>query len=151
VNGRVPLYTDKTWRGYTPGNPQIDPGWVTPEDHPAVRAAVEAFRSVATPMIQEGKWAGEAGTLRAQPRVNRWIFSTDGVGFPVQRDKTPFTLPGSKRWVEMGAYWHPAMFGIGPGIEQNTHKIGECVDDREIQVAVAVMARFPSVFAGMKG
>ena len=149
VNVRVPLYNDRTWRGYTPGNPQIYPGWVTPEDHPAIRAAVEAYQCVATPLVTMTGGGGgtSAGCLRAQARVNRWIFSTDGVGFPVQRDKTPFNLPPSKRWVEMGAYWHPAMFGVGPGIEQNTHKIGECVDDREIQTAMAVLARFPSAFA----
>jgi acetylornithine deacetylase/succinyl-diaminopimelate desuccinylase-like protein len=39
------------------------------------------------------------------------------------------------------------MFGLGPGIEQNTHKIGECVDLRELQHAIAFLARFPSVFA----
>jgi acetylornithine deacetylase/succinyl-diaminopimelate desuccinylase-like protein len=50
--------------------------------------------------------------------------------------------------VVSGAYKHPAMFGIGPGIEQNTHKIGECVDLRELQHSIAFLARFPSVFAG---
>jgi hypothetical protein len=39
------------------------------------------------------------------------------------------------------------MFGIGAGIEQNTHRIGECVDERELEHAIAVLARFPSVFA----
>ena len=42
---------------------------------------------------------------------------------------------------------HPAMFGIGAGIEQNTHRVGECVDLRELQHAIAVLARFPSAFA----
>ena len=37
---------------------------------------------------------------------------------------------------------------IGSGIEQNTHKIGECVDLRELQHSIAFLARFPSVFAG---
>ena len=40
------------------------------------------------------------------------------------------------------------MFGLGAGIEQNTHKIGETVDLREVQHAVAFLARFPSVFVG---
>ena len=43
------------------------------------------------------------------------------------------------------------MFGIGPGIEQNTHKIGECVDLRELQHAIAFTARFPSVFVETAG
>jgi acetylornithine deacetylase/succinyl-diaminopimelate desuccinylase-like protein len=53
----------------------------------------------------------------------------------------------SKRWVEAGEFRHPAMFGCGPGIEQNTHKIGEVVDLRELQHAVSVIARFPSAYA----
>jgi acetylornithine deacetylase/succinyl-diaminopimelate desuccinylase-like protein len=55
-------------------------------------------------------------------------------------------VPARKAWVTSGAVKHPAMFGIGPGIEQNTHKVGECVDLRELQHAIAVLARFPSVF-----
>ena len=50
-----------------------------------------------------------------------------------------------------GAVKHPAMLGIGPGIEQNTHKIGECVDLREVVDAVALLARFPSAFVAMAG
>ncbi len=46
---------------------------------------------------------------------------------------------------------HPAMLGIGPGIEQNTHKIGECVDLREVVHAAAVLARFPSAFVALSG
>lgn len=128
VDVRAPLYTDPTWRGYRLDNPQIYPGWVTPEDHPAVTAAVDAFRRV---------------TAR-DPRVARWIFSTDGVGFPTKT----FTPPPSKRWIRDGAYTYPPILGIGPGIEQNTHKIGECVDSREFVPVVAFLARFPSRFAG---
>ncbi|MGZ7032180.1 MAG: peptidase dimerization domain-containing protein [Thermoanaerobaculia bacterium] len=128
VDVRAPLYNDPTWRGYRLNNAQIYPGWVTPEDHPVVPAAVDAFRRV---------------TLR-DPRVARWIFSTDGVGFPTK----DFTPPASKRWVRDGAYTYPPMLGIGPGIEQNTHKIGECVDSREFPPVVAFLARFPSRFAG---
>ncbi|HET8798903.1 MAG TPA: peptidase dimerization domain-containing protein, partial [Thermoanaerobaculia bacterium] len=105
VDVRAPLYTDPTWRGYRLNNPQIYPGWVTPEEHPAVVAAVDTFR----------------GVTHREPRVARWIFSTDGVGFPTRT----FTPPASKRWIRDGAYTYPPMLGIGPGIEQNTHKIGE--------------------------
>jgi hypothetical protein len=38
------------------------------------------------------------------------------------------------------------MIGIGPGIEQNAHTIGECVNLREMVAAVVLMARFPSAF-----
>jgi acetylornithine deacetylase/succinyl-diaminopimelate desuccinylase-like protein len=39
------------------------------------------------------------------------------------------------------------MFGFGAGYEQNTHKIGECVDARELRLAIAFLARFPGAFA----
>ncbi|MGZ5443645.1 MAG: peptidase dimerization domain-containing protein [Thermoanaerobaculia bacterium] len=124
VDVRAPIYTDATWRGYRLNNPQIYPGWITPEDHPVVTAGVDTFRRVTS----------------RDPRLARWIFSTDGVGFPTKS----FTPPASKRWIRDGAYAWPPMLGIGPGIEQNTHKIGECVDSREFVPVVAFLARFPS-------
>jgi acetylornithine deacetylase/succinyl-diaminopimelate desuccinylase-like protein len=127
VDVRAPLYTDPTWRGYRLDNPQVYPGWVTPEEHPAILAAADAFARVA------GRDA----------RVARWIFSTDGVGFPTRT----FEPPASKQWVVDGDYRYPAMFGIGPGYEQNTHKIGECVDSREFDTVIAFLAAFPRVFA----
>jgi len=142
----VPTYSDPTWTGYVLGNPQIYMGWVTPEEHPAVQAAVATYRAVVTPNV--GPTPGTAGSLRKEPRVDRWIFSTDGVGFPVPVQSTKIAEPARKQWVVAGAYKHPAMFGFGAGIEQNTHKIGECVDLREIQHGVAFLARYPSLFAG---
>ena len=148
VDVRVPTYDQPTWKGYTPGNPQIYPGWETPEAHPAIQAAVESYHRVVTPHVGPGADQGK-GSLRSQPRVDRWIFSTDGVGFPVRPGA--LDIPEQKQWVDGGAVRHPPMFGIGPGIEQNTHKIGEVVDLRELQQAIAFMARFPAVFAGTAG
>lgn len=142
VEVRVPVYRDPTWKGAVPGNPQVYPGWVTPEDHPAILSASDAYRRVATAMIPE---EGTGGSLRRQPRVGRWTFSTDGVGVPVPSDHR-LDVPPSKRWVTSGPFQHPAMFGIGPGIEQNTHKIGESVDSRELAPVIAVLARFPSLY-----
>jgi putative selenium metabolism hydrolase len=124
VEVRAPRYTDPTWRGYRLNNEQIYPGWVTPEDHPAIVAAVDTYRRV----------------TGREPRVARWIFSTDGVGFPTRT----YTPPASKRWIRDGAYTYPPMLGLGPGIEQNTHKIGECMDSREFPPVIAFLARFPS-------
>jgi putative selenium metabolism hydrolase len=146
VDVSVPVYDQPTWKGYVLNNPQIYLGWVTPEEHPAIQAAVSTYQGVVTPHVS-GK-RGEGGTIPAEPRVERWIFSTDGVGFPVPKDDTKIPVGAAKQWVVSGAYKHPAMFGIGPGIEQNTHKIGECVDLRELQHSIAFLARFPSVFAG---
>jgi hypothetical protein len=120
---------------------------MTPEDHPAIRAAVHAYRGVVTPYVVEPSTGATGGALRREPRVDRWVFSTDGVGFPIPVDDDRIEVPESKRWVTAGGVKHPAMFGIGAGIEQNTHRIGECVDERELEHAIAVIARFPSVFA----
>jgi putative selenium metabolism hydrolase len=140
----VPTYSDPSWKGFKLDNPQIYLGWVTPAEHPAIEAAVSTYRGVVSPHV-DGK-IGTGGVLTKEPRVDRWVFSTDGVGFPVPKATS---IPGSagKRWVEGEVYKHPAMFGFGCGIEQNTHKIGECLDERELQHCAAFLARFPSVFA----
>lgn len=145
VDVRVPIYDQLTWTGHSPGNPQVYPGWATPEDHPAIQTAEEAYRRVVSPAIDTDSEAG-GGALRREPRVSRWVFSTDGVGVPVATGDEALQVPPAKQWVEAGAFRHPAMFGFGPGHEENTHKIGECVDSREIPLVVALYARFPSLY-----
>ena len=81
-----------------------------------------------------------------QDGVDRWIFSTDGVGFPIPDDDSAIDVPVDKHWISQGGFKHPAMFGFGAGIEQNTHKVGECVDSRELRLAIAFLARFPSAY-----
>jgi acetylornithine deacetylase/succinyl-diaminopimelate desuccinylase-like protein len=151
VEVTIPRYVQKTWRGYVADNPQFYRGWLTPEDHPAIRAAVAAYRGVVTPHVNEPAGGATAGMLRKEPRVDRWIFSTDGVGFPVPVSDKAIPVSERKRWVVSGDVKHPAMFGVGPGLEQNTHRIGECVDLRELQHAIAVLARFPSAFVAQCG
>ncbi|HEY5662697.1 MAG TPA: peptidase dimerization domain-containing protein [Ilumatobacter sp.] len=142
----VPTYDRPTITGWVPGNEQIYPGWVTPADHPAIVAAVDAYRRVVSPAVDEPAGGATAGARRREPRVDRWVFSTDGVGFPMPVDQRAVAVPASKRWVTSGLMTHPAMFGVGAGIEQNTHRIGEYVDARELEHAIAVLARFPSLF-----
>jgi putative selenium metabolism hydrolase len=144
VEVSIPTYTEASWKGYVLNNPQVYLGWVTPEEHPAVKAAVESYRKVITPHV-DGK-IGTGGVITKEPRVDRWVFSTDGVGFPVPKDAA---IPGAakKNWVVNEVYKHPAMIGFGCGIEQNTHKIGECLDERELQHCAAFLARFPTVYA----
>ena len=142
----VPVYEQPTWRGYLPGNPQIYMGWATPEDHPALDTAVDVYQAVVKPNLGSSD-LDQPGTLQQNPRVDRWIFSTDGVGFPIPEGDTSIPVDSSKNWVHAGGFKHPAMFGFGPGIEQNTHKIGECVDQRELRHAISFLARFPSAFA----
>lgn len=141
VEVNVPTYDEPTWCGYKLGNPQIYRGWLTPAEHPVIEAAVAAYRGVVTPHVERD---GTRGALRKEPRVDRWIFSTDGVGFPIPVDDAAIAVPARKGWVVSGNVKHPAIFGIGAGVEQNTHKIGECVDLRELVHAIAVIARFPS-------
>ena len=149
VDVSVPRYRERTWHGYLADNPQIYRGWLTPEEHPAIQAVVAAYRGVVSPHVSEPAGGASAGMLRREPRVDRWIFSTDGVGFPVPVGDPAIQVPAEKRWLVSGSRRHPAMFGIGAGHEQNTHKIGEFVDLRELQHAIAVIARFPELFASM--
>jgi len=146
VEVSIPTYTEASWKGFVLNNPQVYVGWVTPEEHPAVQAAVASYKKVISPNV-DGK-VGTGGVITKEPRVDRWVFSTDGVGYPMAMD---YSVPGSKdkKWVENGIYKHPAMIGFGTGIEQNTHKIGECLDERELQHAAAFLARFPTVYAAM--
>ncbi len=143
VHVRVPVYSQPTWKGYRPDNPQIYPGWVTPEDHPAIGAAVDSYRHVVSPNVEAGT---DGGSMKREPRVSRWVFSTDGVGVPVSTSGSGLQIPESKNWVVSGSFAHPAMFGIGPGIEQNTHKIGEYVDGRELAPVIAFLARYPAAY-----
>jgi acetylornithine deacetylase/succinyl-diaminopimelate desuccinylase-like protein len=151
VEVAVPRYALATWRGYPADNPQLYRGWLTPEDHPAIRAALAAYRGVVTPHVVEPPGGARGGALRREPRVDRWIFSTDGVGFPVPASDDSIPVAEAKRWVVSGDVKHPAMLGVGPGLEQNTHRIGECVDLRELRHAIALLARFPSAFAATAG
>ena len=149
VDVRVPVYEDVTWRGYAPGNEQIYLGWATPADHDAIETAASVYESVVAPNVEASPH--DDGGMRTEARIDRWIFSTDGVGFPVPVDDTSIAVPETKGWVEAGEFTHPAMFGFGPGIEQNTHKIGECVDQRELRLSIAFLARFPSAYAQRTG
>ncbi len=145
VDIRVPTYDGVTWRGYEPGNEQIYMGWATPAEHDAIQTAAAVYEGVVAPNVIASP--DEDGGMRADARVDRWIFSTDGVGFPIPTDDTTIEVPASKAWIEAGDFKHPAMFGFGAGIEQNTHKIGECVDRRELRLAIAFLARFPGAYA----
>ena len=148
VDVGVPPYREKTWRGYLADNPQIYRGWLTPEDHPAIRAAVAAYRGVVTPHVVEPHGGAQAGALRRGAARRPLDLLDRRRRLSRSRSATARSrCRKAKRWVVSGDVKHPAMFGIGAGIEQNTHRVGECVDLRELQHAIAVLARFPSAFA----
>jgi putative selenium metabolism hydrolase len=149
VEVAVPTYDQPTWRGYVPGNPQIYMGWMTPADHFAIETAVAAYRAVVTPNVEEAH--EQKGSLRREPRVDRWVFSTDGVGWPVPVKDHGIKIAEGKKWVVAGDFTHPAMFGFGTGLEQNTHKIGEALDTRELQHAIAFIARYAGLLGATAG
>ncbi len=149
VDVTVPTYDQPTWNGFVLGNPQIYMGWVTPEEHPAVRAAVVAYRGVVTPHVRGGRTAGRAPQGAARGPLDLLDRRRRVPGAEGRRRRS--RSPNGNRWVVSGAVKHPAMIGIGPGIEQNAHTIGECVDMREMVDAVALMARFPSAFVAAAG
>ena len=144
ITVRAPLYSDPSWKGFALNNNQIYNAWITPEEHPCIRAAVSDYKAVVTPHVVESKGL----MVPKEPRVSRWIFSTDGVGFVVPSGS--LKVPASKNWIDDKVMAHPPMFGIGAGYEQNTHKIGECVDLRELVHAIAFIARFPSMLRDTK-
>ena len=144
VNVRIPKYTEKSWRGVPANNSQVYMGWVTKPNDPVVLAAVEAYKRTVTPNVEDVPNPGP-DNLRKQPRVQRWIFSTDGVGYPMRSGEFPFSIEG-KNWTEAGEYVHPPMFGIGAGYEHHCHKLGEYVHKDHMWCPIAVIARFPSLF-----
>ena len=133
---------------------------MTRMDHEPRSTAPEAHAPTTTPAFTLGdlfdavlrhRWlvllcALATAVLLGELYFRFWYDTTDGVGVPVPREGSGIDVPESKRWIAAGVFHHPAMFGIGPGIEHNTHKIGECVDTREIAPVIAFYARFPSVY-----
>ncbi|KAJ3423756.1 peptidase m20 domain-containing protein [Anaeramoeba flamelloides] len=147
VKVRIPKYTEKTWKGYQCNNDQTYMSWVTPTEHIALKSAVDTYKKVVTPFIEKKTNQTVGESIPEEPRVDRWIFSTDGVGVPVPENYLGFDVPERKNWIHNGGFKWPAMFGFGAGCEQFAHKIGEYVDLRELKFAISMLARFPSRFA----
>lgn len=144
VNISIPFYDHESWTGVKADNPQDYMGWVTPMTDPVVQSAYEAYKRCVTPHIPDNEPL-DNDHLRKEPRVERWIFSTDGVGYPIKKKDARFSLD-NKNWIEVGEYVHPPMFGIGAGYEHHCHKLGEYLHKDHIWAPIAVMARFPSLF-----
>jgi putative selenium metabolism hydrolase len=64
----VPLYDRPAYTGKVSPTEKFYPAWVTPEDHPAVKAGCTAFREL----------------FGSEPRVDKWTFSTNGVAIAGQ-------------------------------------------------------------------
>jgi putative selenium metabolism hydrolase len=141
----IPVYSDPTHTGYIPGNEAVYMCWVTPEDHNAITTAVSTYKQTITPYVR-ADLEETAGRIRKNPRVDKWIFSTDGVGYPVPIGK--LKVPEHKKWiVDNGSgFTYPAMIGIGAGLEHHCHKVGEYIDSRDLMHVLSFMGRFPSKY-----
>ncbi len=98
VDVTVPTYDRPTWNGFVLGNPQIYMGWVTPEEHPAVRAAVAAYRGVVTPHVAPGESGGRSARSRAWTAgSSRPTASGSRSGRTTRRSRCRRGSPGSSR------------------------------------------------------
>jgi putative selenium metabolism hydrolase len=102
----VPSYT-----GLTYPMEKYYPTWVLEESHPLVEAAVAAY----------------AGLHGKPPVVDKWTFSTNGVG-------------------SMGIMGVPTI-GFGPGEEEVAHSVTERVPIRHLVEAAQFYAAFPLTYA----
>jgi putative selenium metabolism hydrolase len=98
---RVPSYTGKNY-----GMQSYFPTWVLDENHPVLEKAVTSYENL----------------FASPPKVDKWTFSTNGVGI-------------------MGLYGIPT-FGFGPGNEIYAHAPNECIPIDHLTKAVAFYAEF---------
>ena len=91
------------------------PTWVLDESHPLARASVAAFESL---------W-------HKPPVVDKWTFSTNGVG-------------------SMGLMGVPTI-GFGPGEEEVAHSVTERVPIRHLVEAAQFYAAFPLAYVATVG
>ena len=148
VEVTIPPYREKTWRGYLADNPQVYRGWLTPEEHPAIRAAVEAYRAVVTPHVAEPAGGASAGALRQRAARRPLDLLDRRRGLPRPREghrRSP--CPRRSAGSSPATSSTRPCSGSAPASSRTPTASGECVDLRELQHAIAVLARFPSAFA----
>jgi putative selenium metabolism hydrolase len=91
------------------------PTWVLEEAHPLAQAAIATYETL---------W-------KKAPIVDKWTFSTNGVG-------------------SMGLMGVPTV-GFGPGEEDVAHSVAERVPIRDLVEAAEFYAAFPLIFSGRHG
>lgn len=106
----VPEYRIPSYTGVEYGMQSYFPTWVLEEDNPILQTAVSSYRSL----------------FGGQPVVDKWTFSTNGVGI-------------------MGMYGIPT-FGFGPGNEIYAHAPNECIPVEHLTRASAFYAQFVLAF-----
>jgi putative selenium metabolism hydrolase len=109
---RVSMYTyDRpSWTGLVYPTDCYFPTWVLPEDHTLCHAGVAAYRKL----------------FGAEPRVDKWTFSTNGVSI-------------------MGMFGIPVL-GFGPGKENQAHAPNEITWKADLVRCAAFYAGLPQVY-----
>jgi putative selenium metabolism hydrolase len=103
-------YRVKSWTGLEYGMEKYYPTWTLEAGHPLVRAGADTYRTL----------------FDAEPAVDKWVFSTNGVG-------------------SMGVMKVPTI-GFGPGEEDVAHTARERVPIAHLVTATQFYAAFPLVF-----
>lgn len=106
----VPEYTVPSYTGLNYGMQSYFPTWVLDETHAVLKSAVKSYVNL----------------FGAQPKVDKWTFSTNGVGI-------------------MGMFGIPT-FGFGPGDEAQAHAPNERIPVDHLHKAVAFYAEFARNF-----
>ncbi|RMD89240.1 MAG: YgeY family selenium metabolism-linked hydrolase [Calditrichaeota bacterium] len=106
----VPEYTVPSYTGKKYGMQSYFPTWVLNESHPVLQKAVQSYKNL----------------FGSTPRVDKWTFSTNGVGI-------------------MGLYGIPT-FGFGPGNEIYAHAPNERIPVEHLHKAVAFYVEFVKNF-----
>jgi len=108
----IPTYETPSYTGLRYPMEKYYPTWALDESHPVTQAAIAAY---------EALWS-------KTPVVDKWTFSTNGVG-------------------SMGLMGVPTI-GFGPGEEDVAHSVIERVPIRHLVEAAQFYAVFPMIFAG---
>jgi putative selenium metabolism hydrolase len=108
----VPVYERESYLGARYAQTKYYPTWKTAPDHRLVRAGVETYSAL----------------LGAQPRVDKWTFSTNGVAI-------------------CGKHGIPSI-GFGPGDEVFAHAPNEAIPIDHLVKASAFYALLPYILEG---
>ena len=118
--------------------------WLTHPSNPAIQAAVESYKRTVSPNVEPQPISPE--NIPKYPRISHYAISTDGPNYLNQESHLQFSIE-NKHWLKSKGCVYPPIFGIGSGYEQHSHKVGEFVYRNHLWAPIAVISRFPSLFA----
>ena len=108
-------YEKPSYKGVVYPTATYFPTWLIEEDHPVCQTLVEGYKAL----------------FNAEPLVDKWTFSTNGVSI-------------------MGRYDIPCI-GFGPGHEEESHSANERIFKNELVKAAAMYAVIPSLYVNRTG